>query len=1017
MDRHMTTSYAPDALGSTSSASSPVARQQEEKFRHLLRELFMFDQADLDFGIYRIMNARRDEITRFLDHDLLPQVRAALAGVNDGDHAQLQAEVAKAEEQARALGMEPDAVPRVQELRRKYAAAPDRSAVEAEVFSHLTQFFRRYYSEGDFVSQRRYKAGVYAIPYEGEEVKLHWANADQYYVKTSEQFRDYAFRVADGRRVHFRLVEADTARDNNKAAPGAERRFVLADDPPISEEGGELVLPFAYRPVDGNPKQKELTAAAVQRLTGAGGLPDAWRAAVLAAAPTAKQPGRTLLERHLAEYTARNTFDYFIHKDLRGFLRRELDFYVKSEVVHLDDIEHDSAPRVEQYLGKVRAIRRVAHKIIDLLAQLEEFQKRLWLKKKFVIETQWCVTLDRVPEALYAEIAANDAQREEWVRLFAIDAIAGDLATPGYAVPLTVAFLNTNPFLVVDTRFFSAEFKLALVKSFEDVDAQTDGLLVHGDNFQALNVLMGRYQGQVRCVYIDPPYNTTSDDFLYKDNYQHSSWIALIASRLNASTAVMSDDAGLFVSLDITESPNLVALVRDRMSSLTRLGEFVWKTRNTDNRVSTRFSVDHEYIHVFVRQGAALLGRIIDRSNFSNPDSDPRGDYTTDPLTGKANARDRPNLHYTIVNPATGDQYPPEPDFGWITDYAGYQQLLADDLIAWPKNPVTGKPRKKRFLLEASERAPISSLGVSITQGEGNEDLAALFGAKVMNFPKPVSVMRSIVDCSAGPGDIVLDFFAGSGTTGQATIELNRRDGTKLGFRPRRYVLVESGEHFDAILRPRIVKSIYASGWAGGKPLDRSGVSQLVKYIRLESYEDTLANLSFRRTDAQQALLDAEPDYREDYLLRYQLDVETNGSPSLLAVDRFATPFAYTLKVGTGSAGETREVAVDLVETFNYLLGLRVRTVDTIRGVRVVTGTSSDGERVLVLWRTVAEVDAAALNAWFEGQGYSTRDQEFDVLYVNGDNALENLRRPDSTWKVRLTEEEFHRRMFDVRDV
>jgi adenine-specific DNA-methyltransferase len=112
--------------------------------------------------------------------------------------------------------------------------------------------------------------------------------------------------------------------------------------------------------------------------------------------PTEKNPNRTLLEKHLADYTARNTFDYFIHKDLGGFLRRELDFYIKNEVVHLDDIENETAPRVEQYLAKVKAIRRIAHKIIDFLAQLENFQKKLWLKKKFVVETQYCVTLDRI---------------------------------------------------------------------------------------------------------------------------------------------------------------------------------------------------------------------------------------------------------------------------------------------------------------------------------------------------------------------------------------------------------------------------------------------------------------------------------------------------------------------------------------------------------------------------------------------------------------------------------------------
>jgi adenine-specific DNA-methyltransferase len=151
----------------------------------------------------------------------------------------------------------------------------------------------------------------------------------------------------------------------------------------------------------------------------------AWSAALSVKRPTEKNADRTLLAKHLADYTARNTFDYFIHKDLGRFLRRELDFYIKNEVMHLDDVQDQTAPRVEQYLTKIKAIRRIAHKIIDFLAQLENFQKKLWLKKKFVVETQYCVTLDRVSEELYPEIAANDAQREEWVRLFAIDEVDG----------------------------------------------------------------------------------------------------------------------------------------------------------------------------------------------------------------------------------------------------------------------------------------------------------------------------------------------------------------------------------------------------------------------------------------------------------------------------------------------------------------------------------------------------------------------------------------------------------------
>jgi adenine-specific DNA-methyltransferase len=262
------------------------------------------------------------------------------------------------------------------------------------------------------------------------------------------------------------------------------------------------------------------------------------------------------------------------------------------------------------------------------------------------------------------------------------------------------------------------------------------------------------------------------------------------------------------------------------------------------------------------------------------------------------------------------------------------------------------------------------------------------------------------------PSPCVLDFFAGSGTTGHAAISQNREDnGT------RKYVLVEMGEHFDTVLVPRLKKVIYAKDWKEGKPQGRNtGVSHACKVLRLESYEDTLNNLRLpaRLPEAQElALQAASPAVRDEYTLGYMLELETQGSPSLLNVSAFTDPFSYTLQVATGTAGETRPVNVDLVETFNWLLGLTVRHTDFIRDVCVVDGTNPQGERVLILWRNTAKVDAEALNEWFTKQGYSTRDLEYALIYVNGDHHLENLRRDDQTWKVRMIDEEFPRLMWE----
>ena len=508
--------------------------QKYDKLKTLLKELFQLEQPDLDFGFYRVMHAKSAEVSQFLDKDLLPQMKAAFGQYKTADKAVLEKELFKVITGIEAAGMNPDDSPKVKELRTQLKSeAVDIRALESEVCDHLFGFFRRYYSEGDFLAKRVYKPGVYAIPYEGEEVTLHWANKDQYYIKTNEYLRDYAFRLRPDdetkpMRVHFRLADAAEGEHGNvKAAEGKDRVFILmvsgesSRDFIAEEDGGqgkELVIHFEYRPAtltdwpedersgkNKPPLQKGLSALAARRLLT---LTDA------ALAPWIAELGKphvmasgdradySRLEAHLRRYAARNTFDYFIHKDLGTFLRRELDFYIKNEIMHLDDVESESAPRVEQYLSKIKVVRKIAGKIIDFLAQIEDFQKKLWLKKKFVVETHYCIAVGCIPEEFYPEIATNEAQREEWVKLFAIDKIKGDLTTPGYSQKLKSEFLKAHPTLVVDTRHFDVGFTARLLEAIGDVDEQTDGVLFHSENFQALSLMQARYRERVKCIYI-----------------------------------------------------------------------------------------------------------------------------------------------------------------------------------------------------------------------------------------------------------------------------------------------------------------------------------------------------------------------------------------------------------------------------------------------------------------------------------------------------------------------------------
>ena len=450
--------------------------ENQQKLMDKLTEMFQFDQADLDFGIYRIMNYKRAEIEDFLYNSLAAQVTEQLGSLlslgNAKELADLEKEIANAKKMTVSEAVKTAMLSELEEKKKSMGTVTDLAAVEADVYSHLTNFFSRYYDEGDFISQRRYKDGVYAIPYEGEEVKLHWANADQYYIKTSEYFKNYSFKTAYGKKVHFKLLEAETELDNNKA--NKKRLFQLYADNPFALEDGELIIYFEYK--EGDKKQEAYIAEVVSEFAKvAANYMDYTEL-------TKVVDGKTLLERQLKSYTARNTFDYFIHKDLKGFLNRELDFYIKTEVMFLDDIDEQSDTQMKEYITKAKVIRNIAKKIITFLAQIEDFQKKLWLKKKFVVETNYCITLDRVPYELYNEILANTAQIDEWKMLYDIEAIEKNLINVGYSEPLTKEFLEQNPYLMVDTVHFSGSFKERLVDSIENLDDNLKCFLIHSEN-------------------------------------------------------------------------------------------------------------------------------------------------------------------------------------------------------------------------------------------------------------------------------------------------------------------------------------------------------------------------------------------------------------------------------------------------------------------------------------------------------------------------------------------------------
>ena len=1024
--------------------NSSNAEKNIDRLKALLLEMFQLDRGDLDFGLYRIMNMKSAEVTAFLDKDLLPQVTDALNLTNRDEIARLESEMQRAVKSARELKIDPEDAPQIQAFKARLKEMSKDQAAEADVYNHLSNFFARYYAEGDFVSQRRYASGgrsSYLVPYDGEEVKLHWANADSYYIKTTENYASYAFTVGNGattRRVRFEMAAADNEKDNIQEANGRQRRFLLAkNDGAVAVKDGDLVAQFEHRPLtkdekkawqgNGNKQQSRINEKMVKRILNA--VDAEWRALLAAPAPTDANGERFLLAKHIEQYTAKNSFDYFIHKDLKGFLRRELDLYLNTEVLNLDDLVQGDALRLNRALARVRAIRHVGGKIIDFLAQLEDFQKQLWLKKKFVLETNWCATLDRVPEKFYPEIAANQAQCEEWEKLFALDEIVGDLGNGNetWNIPPSVDFLKTNPHLVLDTRHFSRDFVdklLAALSVAGSLDEQTDGTLIHGENFQALNLLQTRYSGQVQCVYIDPPYNTSASEILYKNSYKHSSFLCLMENRIRLSEIFLSPKGLIEISIDDQELEHLGMMIKSVFSNDNFVGNISIMSNPRGRSDAHHLAPSHDYTLLYAKDILSLQTNpfIQSASELLNkyPKKDRIGNYRELPLrrSGSNSRReDRPNLYYPLYfNHKTGElsiaRKSKDQAEIWPIDSKGVKRVWRwgkDRIRKDIDTDILVKQNGENLAVYTKDRVKEDIMPKSLWVGaqydassHGTVLLKHILGDNDFDYPKSIFMVQDLLTMGASGDSVVLDYFAGSGTTGHAVINLNREDDGE-----RKYILVEMGQHFDTVLLPRLKKVIYSKDWRDGKPVSRKGSGQLIKYIRLESYEDTMDSLELKQPD--DGALAENAKLAEDYRLRYALGAETAGSACLLG-QTFTNPFAYTLSVVRD--GVRREVPVDLPETFNYLLGLRVKSRQQIDGALVIAGTDAKRQNCLIIWRDVEKMDYSALDKWF-ARHRRKFPGSLDAIYANGDHTLDAMRQNKETWVAKTIEPVFHELMFE----
>ncbi|HHA2926310.1 site-specific DNA-methyltransferase [Stenotrophomonas maltophilia] len=368
----------------------------------------------------------------------------------------------------------------------------------------------------------------------------------------------------------------------------------------------------------------------------------------------------------------------------------------------------------------------------------------------------------------------------------------------------------------------------------------TQNLMIEGDNLEVLKLLQKSYAGKVKLIYIDPPYNT-GKDFVYPDNFQdniknyleltgqieggqkissnteasgrfHTDWLNMMYPRLKLARNLLKDNGFIFISIDDGEVENLRRACDEIFGEENFVAQLVWKSRvSEDTRAKTGVSTDHEYIVCYSRgDQVALRGSEKDIDKFSNPDNDPRGPWRSADLTGLATKESRPNLHYDLIDPKTGINYGC-PQKGWRYERSTMSQKIDEGRILFPSNG-DGRPRHKLFLNEMrSLYKNMSSVITEFSTADGTRDVNGLLGSGVFSFPKPTGLVASIIEQATEAEEIILDFFAGSGTLGHATLLRNAADSSN-----RRFVLVQLPEPLDPTTADQKVASDFCDKL--GKP-------------------------------------------------------------------------------------------------------------------------------------------------------------------------------------------------------
>jgi adenine-specific DNA-methyltransferase len=745
-----------------------------------------------------------------------------------------------------------------------------------ELFDKLYTFFQRYFSESGSI-YFRYTAlhqNIYEKVYtDDRDVMLFWKTHMLYYVKTDRIFTSLNVEV-DEIGFFFDASKMTLKRANEKRATVYIFRNIEAD--------GTLVFDVFYSEKGKTTKVDDILKAA-------------------------RQAGQPLSDDTLAKafrvFEKQSEVDYFINKNARLFLQEQFDLWMYQYLFTGQNVW--SAER----LAQLQALKSIAYKVIDFISQFEDELVKVWNKPKFVRNSHYIITVDHIiasaatlaaparaseqsPATHKKEIASgkehprNDLmerilthpnltqQVQEWRDL-------GMLGADFRLGMLTEKDLTGAPlypqyqFLPLDTKYFP-DLEVDILALFDNLDAALDGWLVHSENYQALNTLLPKFKGQIKCIYIDPPYNSESSEITYVNNYKSSSWLSIMQNRLDLARHILSDKGMIGIAIDDFEFNNLTHLISNYF---TIIGKVVVRSNPAGRSTSKGFSINHEYTIFASKDDSITIG-------YSERNQEQTERYKEEDESGRfewVNFRkhgglriESPKMFYPIYLTRGGSFRIPKIVWSvaenmWVTQ----AQKQDEEIVVFPID-ANGQERRWKWSVERfsnnteeikvdhdregnlaiyiKSRMPIGGI-LPGTWWDDKEYSATDWGAKILkelfgehgtfSYPKATKLLeRCLKTMTLGDSEIILDFFAGSGTTTHAVMNLNREDGGK-----RKYILVEMGEHFNTVILPRIKKVAFSDTWKDGKANGGQGMSHFAKYYDLEQYEDVLRRSRYADAD------------------------------------------------------------------------------------------------------------------------------------------------------------------------